>query len=133
MVWKKHDYEDIPGSYVFDGKIAHSAYAMNKLFYSFNDESCREEFNADPAAYCDKFGLTDEQKALVVNQDFLGVLRSGANIYYMAKFAIPRGVRVQDAGAAFQGITGDEFREKLLEKREGLEERLKKEGGYWNG
>ena len=133
MVWKKHDYEDIPGSYVFDGKIAHSAYALNKLFYSFNDESCREEFNADPAAYCDKFGRTDEQKELVVNQDFLGVLRSGANIYYMAKFASPRVVSVQDAGAAFQGITGDEFREKLLEKREGLEERLEKEGGYWNG
>ena len=133
MVWKKHDYEDIPGSYVFDGKRAHSSYALNKLFYSFNDEGCRKEFEADPEAYCDTFGLTASQKELVVNQDFLGVLRAGANIYYMAKFCIPRGVTVQDAGAAFQGISGDEFREKLLEKRGGLVERLEKEGGYWNG
>ena len=69
----------------------------------------------------------------MVNQDFLGVLRAGANIYYMAKFCIPRGVSVQDAGAAFQGISGDEFKGKLLEKREGLVDRLEKEGGYWNG
>jgi len=133
MVWKKHDYDKIPGTYVFDGERAHSSYAVNKLFYSFNEEKCRKEFEADPAAYCDKFGLTEEQKEMVVNQDFLGVLRAGTNIYYMAKFCIPRGVSVQDTGAAFQGITGDEFRAKLLEKGEGLIERLEQEGGYWNG
>ena len=133
MVWKKHEYDNIPGTYVFDGQRAHSSYALNKLFFSFNDENCRREFETDPAAYCDKFGLTDSQKELVVNQDFLGVLRAGANIYYMAKFCIPRGVSVQDAGAAFQGISGDEFKGKLLEKREGLVDRLEKEGGYWNG
>ena len=133
MVWKKHDYDHIPGTYVFDGERAHSSYALNKLFYSFNKEQCRKEFDADPETYCDKFGLTTEQKELVLNQDFLGILRAGTNIYYMAKFCIPRGLSVQDAGAAFQGISGDEFRANLLKNREGLEERLEKEGGYWNG
>ncbi len=133
MVWKKHKYDEIPGTYVFDGKRANGSYALNKLFYSFNQEGCRAEFDADPAAYCDKFGLSEAQKEMVLKQDYLGILRAGTNIYYMAKFCIPRGVSVQDAGAAFQGISGDEFREKLLKKREGLEERLEKEGGYWNG
>ena len=40
---------------------------------------------------------------------------------------------VQDAGAAFQGIPTEEFQAKLLKKREGLEEKLAKVGGYWNG
>ncbi|MBQ0784556.1 MAG: protocatechuate 3,4-dioxygenase [Amphritea sp.] len=133
MVWLKHDYDDIPGTYVFDGERAHSSYALNKLFYSFNKAECRDEFNADPAAYCDKFCLNENQKKLVVEQQFLNILRAGTNIYYMAKFCIPRGVSVQDAGAAFQGISGDEFREKLLKKREDLEQRLEREGGYWNG
>ena len=133
MVWKKHDYDKIPGTYVFDGQRAHRSFALNKLFYSFNEEKRRQEFNADPAAYCDKFDLSDEQKKLVLNQDFLGILRAGTNIYYMAKFCIPRGLSVQDAGAAFQGVSGDEFRGKLLEKRDGLVEQLEKEGGYWNG
>jgi protocatechuate 4,5-dioxygenase alpha chain len=51
----------------------------------------------------------------------------------MAKMAIPRGTSVQDAGAAFQGITTEEFQANLLKNREGLEEKLAKVGGYWNG
>lgn len=133
MVWKKHDYDDIPGTYVFDGKHAHGAYALNKLLFSFNTEENRSEFDADPAAYCDKFGVTGKYKEAVLNKDFLGMLRMGANIYYLAKMCIPRGTSVQDCGAAFQGIPTKEFQAKLLEKREGLEEKLAKRGGYWNG
>jgi len=133
MVWKKHAYEDIPGTYVFDGKIAHESYAINKMLYTFNDEKCRDEFQADPAAYCDKFGVKGKLKETVLKKDFLGMLRLGCNIYYMAKMAIPRGTSVQDAGAAFQGISTEEFQKKLLKKREGLEEKLAKIGGYWNG
>ena len=133
MVWKKHAYEDIPGTYVFDGRTAHESYAINKMLYTFNDESCRDEFAADPAAYCDKFGVKGKLKETVLKKDFLGMLRLGCNIYFMAKMAIPRGTSVQDAGAAFQGISTEEFQQKLLQKREGLEEKLAKIGGYWNG
>lgn len=133
MVWKKHDYEDIPGTYVFDGKHAHGAYPLNKLLFSFNTEDNRSEFDADPAAYCDKFGVSGKYKDAVINKDFLGMLRMGANIYYMAKMAIPRGTSVQDAGAAFQGITTEEFMAKLLQKGENLEEKLDEKGGFWHG
>ncbi len=133
MVWKKHEYEDIPGTYVFDGKHAHGAYPLNKLLFSFNSEECRSEFDEDPAAYCDKFGVTGKYKEMVVKKDFLGMLRAGANIYFMAKMCIPRGTSVQDAGAQFQGITTKEFQDKLLQKGEGLVDKLEKVGGYWNG
>jgi protocatechuate 4,5-dioxygenase alpha chain len=133
MVWKKHDYEDIPGTYVFDGRHAHGAYPLNKLLFSFNTEENRSEFDADPAAYCDKFGVTGKYKEMVVKKDFLGMLRAGANIYFMAKMCIPRGTSVQDAGAQFQGITTKEFQDKLLKKGEGLVQKLEKVGGYWNG
>ena len=133
MTWTKHDYEDIPGTYVFDGKHAHGAYPLNKLLFSFNDEQNRKEFDRDPAAYCDKHGVTGKYRELVLKKDFLGMLRAGANIYYMAKMAIPRGTSVQDAGARFQGISTQEFQAKLLAKGDGLAERLAKRGGYWNG
>lgn len=106
---------------------------MNKLLFSFNTQECRDEFDADPSAYCDKFKVTGKYKDSVINNDFLGMLRMGANIYYMAKMAIPRGTSVQDAGAAFQGITTEEFQANLLKKGENLIARLEKEGGYWNG
>lgn len=133
MAWTKKDYEDIPGTYVFDGKHAHGAYNLNKLLFSFCDEANRAEFEKDPAAYCDKYGVTGEYKEYILKQDFLGMLRAGANIYYMAKMAIPRGTSVQDCGARMQGITTKEFQAKLLAKGEGLEEKLKKRGDYWVG
>lgn len=132
MTWKKHDYDEIPGTYVFDGKTSHAAYPLNKLLFSFNSEENRQEFAADPAAYADKYGLSPEQKAALISDDFLGMIRMGANIYYLAKLAIPRGFTVQDAGAAFQGITTEEFKAKLEEKGEGLIDKLR-ERGYWNG
>jgi len=132
MAWTKHEYERIPGTYVFDGKTSHAAYPLNKLLFSFNHEENRQAFSKDPAAYADKYGLNAEQKEALVNFEFLKMLQMGANIYYLAKLAVPRGFSVQDAGAAFQGITTEEFQAKLTAKAEGLEEKLKK-AGYWNG
>ena len=132
MSWRKHDYENIPGTYVFDGKTSHAAYPLNKLLFSFNHEANRQEFRRDPAAYADKYGLSARQKRALLNDDFLGMLRMGANIYYLAKLAVPRGFSVQDAGAAFQGVSTEEFQAKLDDKAVGLIERLEKEG-YWNG
>lgn len=132
MSWKEHAYDDIPGTYVFDGKTSHSSYPLNKLLFSFNHDENRQEFAEDPAAYADKYGLSEEQKTTLLNNDFLGLLRLGANIYYLAKLAVPRGFSVQDAGAAFQGIPTPEFQAKLDAKAEGLIDKLK-ERGYWNG
>jgi protocatechuate 4,5-dioxygenase, alpha chain len=61
------------------------------------------------------------------------MLRAGANIYYLAKMAVPRGTSVQDAGARFQGISTQEFQAKLLAKGDDLAQRLAKRRGFWNG
>lgn len=133
MVWTRHDYDDIPGTYVFNGENAYRAYGLNKLLFSFNHEENRKAFADDPGAYADRFDLAPEQRKALVEKDFLQMIRLGANIYYVAKMAVPAGVSVQDAGAAFQGITTEEFKAKLLAKGEGLEDRLSKEGGFWHG
>jgi protocatechuate 4,5-dioxygenase alpha chain len=133
MGWTHQDYDDIPGTYVFDGQHAHGAYALNKLLYSFCEQENRDAFDRDPGAYCDRFGLDAGAKRLVLGKEFLGMLRAGANIYYMAKMAIPRGTSVQDAGAAFQGITTQQFQANLLAKGAGLVDKLKARGGYWIG
>ena len=132
MAWKQHDYDGIPGTYVFDGKTSHAAYPLNKLLFSFNHAANRQAFADDPGAYADKYGLSAQQKKALLAGDFLGLLRLGANIYYLAKLAVPRGFSVQDAGAAFQGITTQEFQAVLDAKAEGLIDKLTKRG-YWNG
>jgi protocatechuate 4,5-dioxygenase alpha chain len=133
MSWKQHEYDAIPGTYVFDGKNAFEAYGLNKLLYSFNHAENRAAFADDPEAYADRFDLTPAQRDALLGKDFLQMLRLGANIYYVAKMAIPNGVSVQDAGAAFQGITTPEFQAKLDAHAEGLLDKLEKAGGFWNG
>jgi len=133
MVWKRHEYDDIPGTYVFDGKRANAGYALNRMAFSFNSEENRKEFAADMDAYCRKYGLTDEQREAVLNGDFLTLLHLGCNVYYLAKIAVFHGLNVQDAGAAFRGITADQFRQRLLDQSAGFEARLQQEGGYWHG
>lgn len=132
MTWNQHAYNDIPGTYVFDGKQAHGAYALNKLLFSLNDEESRRALAEDPEALCDSHGVIGEQREAFLNKDFLKLLQIGANVYYLAKWAIPAGISVQDAGAAFQGVTSEEFKSTLLKHGENLEARLNKIGGYWN-
>ncbi len=133
MVWQHHPYDDIPGTYVFDGKRAHPSYAINKLLFSLNHANNRAAFEQNPEAYCDEYGVSGVYREAVLSNDFLGMLRLGANIYYLAKMAVPRGVSVQDAGAAFQGISTQEFQNNLLAKADNLEAKLTARGGYWRG
>jgi len=133
MAWIKHDYEDLPGTYVFDGKQSYNAYALNKMLFSFNEEENRMAFDKDPEAYALSYKVPKEQRELLLKGDYLALLRTGANIYYMAKLAVPNGISVQAVGAAFQGISEQEFSQKLKDKGQNLEEKLQALGGYWHG
>jgi hypothetical protein len=42
---------------------------MNKMFMTFRCAPAREEFAADEAAYCDRFGLSEAQKRAVLERD----------------------------------------------------------------
>ena len=108
---------NIPGTIIFDGTQAVKGYGLNKMCWSFNDASNREEFLRDEEAYCGKFGLTDEQRRAVKNRNILALVEAGGNINYVAKFAGIFGWNVQDIGAQQTGMTVDEFKAKLLRER----------------
>lgn len=133
MSWIKHDYDDIPGTYVFNGETAHAAYGLNKLLFSFNHDANRQQYAKDPAGYATSFGVSDDQRQALLDENFLELIRMGANIYFLAKLAVPKGFSMQDTGAAFQGITTEEFQSKLDDKANGLTDKLEKQGGFWNG
>ena len=98
------------GTIKFDGPMATQGFALNKMCYSFNGAEGREEFSKDEAAYCDKFGLTPEQKEAVIARDIMELERLGGSIYYLAKFAGLLGLSVQDLGGIQSGRTTKEFK-----------------------
>ncbi len=103
-------WNPIPGTYIFDGEAAMKGYALNKMCYSFNSASNREEFLRDQYAYCMKFGLNEEQRRAIEKKNILACLHAGGNIYYLAKFLGIFHLNVQDAGAQQTGMTVEQFK-----------------------
>lgn len=104
----------IPGTHLFDGRMARKGLALNKMCFSFNDARNRDEFKADEAAYCRRFGLDAEQTAAVKRRNVLDLIAAGGNVYYLAKLAGIFGLNVQDIGAQQTGLSLAAFKDKLL-------------------
>ncbi|HBN32143.1 MAG TPA: protocatechuate 3,4-dioxygenase, partial [Rhodobacteraceae bacterium] len=51
----KKDYEDIPGTYVFDADRSREGYHLNQFCISMRLQKNRDVFNAGEAAYLEKF------------------------------------------------------------------------------
>jgi protocatechuate 4,5-dioxygenase alpha chain len=106
---------EIPGTTIFDGAQARRGYALNKMCFSFNSGENRREFLRDENAYCEKYGLNDEQRAAIRQRNVLALIAAGGNVYYLAKFAGIFGLDVQDIGAQQTGMSKEAFRSRLLE------------------
>ena len=114
MTWSRHDYDDIPGTYVFNGRRSTTGYPLNRMCMSFNSAENRRAFLRDEDAYCVKYGLTTEQREAVRDRDVLRLVQLGGNIYYLAKLAGIFGLTVQDIGAQQTGKSVGEFKAMLV-------------------
>jgi len=105
--------QEIPGTTIFDGTQAQRGFALNRMCFSFNSDENRAAFLADEEAYCDKYGLSDEQRAAVKARNILAMIEAGGNVYYLAKLAGIFGLNVQQIGAQQTGMSVDAFKAKL--------------------
>ena len=115
------------------GQLDLASRDLDRVMRADPDHSRRQTLEDELKQLSGKDREEREQREALLAGDFLGLLRMGANIYFMAKLAVPSGVSVQDVGAQFQNITTEEFKANLAKNGEGLEEKLEKLGGYWNG
>ena len=106
---------NIFGTTIFDGVQAQKGYPLNAMCFSFNSQHNRERFVANEAAYMQSFGLNDDQSLAIRERDVLGLIRSGGNVYYLAKFAGILGLDVQDLGALQTGMSKADFKNKLVQ------------------
>ena len=104
----------IPGTTMFDGDQARKGYALNKMCFSFNSAGSRAEYLEDKEAYCDKYGLNEQQKKAVLSLQVLDMLAAGGNAYYLAKLGGIFGLDMQDIGAQQTGMTKEAFKAKLV-------------------
>jgi protocatechuate 4,5-dioxygenase alpha chain len=126
-------YDDIPGTYVFDGRRSRQGYALNMFCMSLNHAENREQFRADPDGYLDRFALTPEQRTAVLVRDWLGLLRLGGNIYYTFKLAAFDGLTMQDVGASMSGVTTEQFSQMMRAGGRSVEGNRRREAGGADG
>jgi protocatechuate 4,5-dioxygenase alpha chain len=108
------DYEDIPGTYVYDAERGRVGYHLNMFCMSLNDAANRQAFKANETAYLDRFPLTPEQKDAVLKRDWLGMLKVGGNIYYTIKIAFCDGLTFQDVAGMMCNMPKEEYAKMML-------------------
>ncbi|MCG8441931.1 MAG: protocatechuate 4,5-dioxygenase subunit alpha [Caulobacterales bacterium] len=107
-------YRDIPGTFVFDAEHSRQGYHLNMFMMSLLKPENRAAFKADEPGYLSRFPLGDEQRRVILERDWNGMLEHGGNVYYTLKLAATDGTPYEAAYAAMAGMERGDFRQMML-------------------
>ncbi|PIB23453.1 protocatechuate 4,5-dioxygenase subunit alpha [Amylibacter kogurei] len=111
---KSEEYDDIPGTIVFDADRSRQGYHLNMFCISLREQKNRDAFKADADAYLDKFPMTAEQRQAVLDQEWNLMLELGGNIYYTSKLAAFHGINFQELAGIMTGMGSTDYRAMML-------------------
>src|SRR5580700_11501552 len=114
MVRRRQEYDDIPGTFVFDAERSRQGYGINMFCMSLMKEENRKAFKADEAAYLQRFQLTAEQRDAILKRDYNRMLQLGGNIYFTAKLGATDGHSFQHLAAVMTGATQPDYADMML-------------------
>ena len=107
-------YLDVPGTIIFDAEQSRKGYWLNQFCMSLMKADNRERFKADERAYLDEWTMTEEQKQAVLARDLNWCMRTGGNIYFLAKIGATDGKSFQQMAGSMTGMTEDEYRAMMV-------------------
>jgi protocatechuate 4,5-dioxygenase alpha chain len=114
MARTQRDYDDIPGTFVFDAERSREGFGINMFCMSLMKEDNRKAFKADEAEYLKKFKLTPEQTEAILKRDYNRMLELGGNIYFTAKLGATDGHSFRHLAATMTGSTQDDYADMML-------------------
>jgi protocatechuate 4,5-dioxygenase, alpha chain len=114
MARERHDYDDIPGTFVFDAERSRQGYGINMFCMSLMKDDNRKAFKANEADYLKKFKLTPEQTDAVLKRDYNRMLELGGNIYFTAKLGATDGHSFQHLAALMTNSTQQDYAAMML-------------------
>jgi len=109
------EYDDIPGTIVFDADRSREGYHLNMFCISLRLAENREAFTADSEDYLAKFPMKEEQLDAVRNRQWNRLLELGGNIYYTSKLAAYDGITFQDLAAMMTNMSRDDYRKMMVD------------------
>jgi protocatechuate 4,5-dioxygenase alpha chain len=114
MARKPQDYDDIPGTFVFDAERSRQGYGINMFCMSLMKEENRRAFKENEAEYLKKFQLSDAQRDAILKRDYNRMLELGGNIYFTAKLGATDGHSFQHLAATMTGSSQDDYAAMML-------------------
>ena len=108
------EYDDIPGTFVFDADRSREGYHLNQFCISLRLQKNRDAFNADEKRYLDKYPMTVAQREAVLNRSWNLLLELGGNIYYTSKLAANDGINFQNLAGRMTGMGVEAYREMMI-------------------
>jgi protocatechuate 4,5-dioxygenase alpha chain len=114
MARTQQDYDDIPGTFVFDAERSREGFGINMFCMSLMKDDNRKAFKANEAEYLKKFRLTPEQTEAVLKRDYNRMLELGGNIYFTAKLGATDGHSFQHLAAVMTGASQQDYAAMML-------------------
>src|SRR5437879_12164800 len=114
MARRQQEYDDIPGTFVFDAERSRQGYGINMFCMSLMKEENRKAFKAREAEYLKKFQLTDEQRDAIIKRDYNRMLELGSNIYFTAKLGAADRHPLPHLAAVMAGCSQQAYRGRML-------------------
>jgi gallate dioxygenase len=101
--------EKLPGTYPYTLDRSLKAYRLNKFLHSLTNPEWRAKFRADRESLFAESGLTEEEKNLVRDLNWRGMIHYGVIFFMLEKLGAVVGVGNIDIYAAMRGQTVPEF------------------------
>ena len=107
-------FKDIPGTTIFTIEKARQGFWLNQFCMSLREEANRKRFLSAEREYLDEWQMTEEQKQAVLARDLNWCMRTGGNIYFLAKIGATDGKSFQQMAGSMTGMTEEEYRNMMI-------------------
>ena len=109
MVDQRKPGKSIKDTYVFELEMSDRGRRINNLAECLTSQENRDQFKADTNAFMDRFQLTEAEKKLIDDNDWLNLVKAGGNIYNVVRIAALFDVGLYPLGAQQLGVSYEEF------------------------
>jgi protocatechuate 4,5-dioxygenase alpha chain len=127
---QENEYEDIPGTFVFNADRSRQGYGINMFCMSLMKDANRKAFKANEAEYLKQYPLTPEQTDAILKRDYNRMLELGGNIYFTAKLGATDGHSFRHLAAVMTGSTQEDYAAMMLAGGRSVEGNRSKSGKY---
>ena len=98
-----------PGTYLNTGEAARRGLTINRFCYDLRQPENRAAFETDREAAMERYSLDPQDRELIRQKDWLGLIRRGANVFVLLRLAQLCGDGLIATGAQMRGETIEQY------------------------